>query len=113
MVYLLSLITCADALWSFAIEEYANHVSRQYMKRNRNAYNIVFDIAVNLYNKDLRNIPDYGIFSIIKTVFSECLYLAACDKLNEMVLKIVQSFYEYLLKICQINYHLKERIEIA
>lgn len=72
------------------------------------------DIAViNLYNKDLRNIPDYGIFSIIKTVTSDCLYLAACDKLNEMLLKIVQSFYEYLLKICQINYHLKERIEIA
>lgn len=78
-------------------------VSRQYIKRNRNAQNIVLDIAVNLYNKDLRNIPDYSIFSIIKTVTLDCLYLAASDKLNEMLLKIVQSFYEYLLKICQIK----------
>lgn len=78
-------------------------VSRQYIKRNRNAQNIVLDIAVNLYNKDLRNIPDNSIFSIIKTVTSDCLYLAASDKLNEILLKIVQSFYEYLLKICQIK----------
>lgn len=59
------------------------------MKCNRNVYNIVFDIVVNLYNKDLRNIFDYGIFLIIKIVFLECFYLVVCDKLNEMVLKIV------------------------